>query len=39
MMTEQDAKGIGDKPRNPSRNQDMMMEHDAKKVGRQAPEP
>ena len=37
-MMEQDAKRIGDKPRNPG-NQDMMMEQDAKKVGRQAPEP
>ena len=32
-------KEYGDKPRNPSRNQEMMMEQDAKKVGRQAPEP
>ena len=30
---------LGDKPRNPSRNQEMMMEQDAKRIGRQAPEP
>ena len=29
----------GDKPRNPSRNQEMMMEQDAKRIRRQAPEP
>ena len=39
MMMEQDAKRDGDKPRNRSRNQDMMMEKDAKRVRRQAPEP
>ena len=40
MMMEQDAKRVGrQKPRNPSRNQEMMMEQDAKRVGRQAPEP
>ena len=30
---------LGNKPRNPSRNHEMMMEQDARKVGRQAPEP
>ena len=30
---------LGNKPRNPSRNQEMMMEQDSKRVGRQAPEP
>ena len=39
MMIEQDAKRVGDKPRNPSRNQEMMMEQDARRVVRQAPEP
>ena len=39
MMMEQDSKKVGDKPQNPSRNQEMMMEQDAKRVGRQAPEP
>ena len=27
-----------EKPRNPSRNQDMIMEHDTKNIRRQAPE-
>ena len=30
---------LGNKPRNPGRNQDMMMEQSARRVGRQAPEP
>ena len=30
---------LGDQHRNPSRNLEMMMEQDAKNVGRQAPEP
>ena len=30
---------LGNKPRNPSRNQERMMEQDAKRVGRQALEP
>ena len=30
---------LGNKPRNPSRNQERMMEQDAKRVGRRVPEP
>ena len=30
---------LGNKNRNPSRNQERMMEQEAKRVGRQAPEP
>ena len=30
---------LGDKPRNPSQNQEMMMEQDANRVGKQALEP
>ena len=39
MMMDWIPKEEGDKPRNPSRNQEMMMEQDAKRIGRQAPEP
>ena len=30
---------LGNKPRNPSRNQEVMMEQDAKRIGRQARNP
>ena len=49
MMMEQNARiprtnpveqnCFSNKPRNPSRNQERMMEQSARKVGRQAPEP
>ena len=39
MMMDQNAKTIGRQPRNPTRNQEMMMEQNAKRVVGQTPEP